>query len=38
VTQIFIPGLGRPYRNFKSYMKLLSAARLDADWPRRAAA
>ena len=33
VSQVYIPGLGRPYRKFKSYMRLLGAARLDADWP-----
>jgi hypothetical protein len=33
VTQVYVPGLGRPYRKFGSYMKLLGAARLDMDWP-----
>jgi hypothetical protein len=37
VTQIFVPGLGAPYRRFGSYMKLLGAARLDMEWPLNAA-
>jgi hypothetical protein len=33
IVQVFIPGLGSPYRQFSSFMRFLGAGRLDMEWP-----